>query len=126
MNSAKTRPKFLNFLKIRLPVTGVASILHRISGVILFIAIPFSIYLLHLSLSSASGFQEAKDCLASNWGIIFLIPLAWAFFHHLLAGFRFLFIDLDIGVSLPVARRTALIVIIAAVLITIYAGVMLL
>lgn len=126
MNVTKTRPKFLNLLKIRLPITGIASIAHRISGVILFLSIPFSIYLFQLSLSSEQGFQQALGYLTSSWSLIFIIPMAWAFFHHLFAGFRFLLIDLDIGISLKSARISAYLVIYLAIAATILLGVTLL
>lgn len=119
MNIKNNRPKYLNLLKIRLPITGIASINHRLSGVILFLALPISLYLLQLSLTSKTGFDETLACLSSPWVKLALIPLIWAFAHHLLAGFRFLLIDQNLWVSLTAARNTAWFVVFAAVIITI-------
>ena len=118
MKTKNMRPKHLNLLKIRLPITGIASINHRLSGVILFLAIPVSLYLLQLSLSNSSGFNQTLESLSSPWVKLALIPLIWSFVHHLLAGFRFLLIDQEIGIGLYAARKTAWFVVVAAVVIT--------
>jgi len=119
MKTKNKRPKHLNLLKIRLPITGIASINHRISGVILFLSIPFSLYFLQLSLTSPEGYNQTIEWIQSPWVKLALIPLLWAFAHHLLAGFRFLLIDQNIGVSLAAARKTAWFVVIAAVVVTV-------
>jgi len=118
MKTKDNRPKYLNLLKIRLPITGIASINHRLSGLILFLAIPVSLYLFQLSLSSEAGFSETLTFLSSPWIKLALVLLTWSFVHHLLAGFRFLLIDQNIGVSLSVARKSAWFVVFAAVIIT--------
>ena len=119
MNIKDDRPKYLNLLKIRLPITGVASINHRISGLLLFLAIPFSLYLLQLSLKNKNGFDEVLSCLSSPVIKLALVLLTWSFVHHLFAGLRFLLIDQNIGISLPAARKTAWFVVFAAVIVTI-------
>lgn len=119
MNIKDNRPKYLNLLKIRLPITGVASINHRISGLLLFLAIPFSLYLLQLSLKNKNGFDEVLSCLSSPVIKLALVLLTWSFVHHLFAGLRFLLIDQNIGISLPAARKTAWFVVFAAVIVTI-------
>jgi len=121
MKTKYKRPKHLNLLKIRLPITGIASINHRLSGLILFLAIPFSLYLLQLSLSNKENFTQTLEYLSSPWIKVLFIPLVWAFAHHLLAGIRFLLIDLEIGVHLSAARLSAWIVVVAAVAITLIA-----
>ena len=118
MNIKDNRPKYLNLLKIRLPITGIASINHRISGLLLFLAIPFSLYLLQLSLKNKNGFDEVLNCLSSPFIKLALVLLTWSFVHHLFAGFRFLLIDQNIGISLPAARKTAWFVVFAAVIVT--------
>lgn len=118
MNNKDNRPKYLNLLKIRLPITGIASINHRISGLILFLFIPFSIYFLQLSLTNSEGFSKVLDYLSSPIIKFGLVLLTWSFVHHLFAGFRFLLIDQNIGVSLSVARKTAWFVVFAAVIVT--------
>ena len=127
MKIKDNRPKYLNLLKIRLPITGIASINHRLSGLILFLAIPVSLYLLQLSLTSSAAFAETLIFLSSPWIKLALVVLIWSFVHHLLAGFRFLLIDQNLGVSLPAARKTAWFVVFAAVIVTlIIAGIWLL
>jgi len=124
MKINNNRPKHLNLFKIHLPITGIASINHRLSGLILFLAIPVSLYLFQRSLSSETGFAEVLEYLSSPWIKLALILLIWSFVHHLLAGFRFLLIDQNLGISLPAARKTAWFVVIAAVIVTlIIAGV---
>ena len=120
-----TRPFFLNLLKIRLPVPGIVSIFHRVSGVFLFLAIPLFVYILDLSLQSKQGFQQAAELLAQPLIKLFLLVLIWSLVHHLYAGIRFLLTDFDIGLSKSQSTKTAWLVIVAEVvtLVMILAGV---
>lgn len=93
------RPFYLNLLKIRLPVTGFVSILHRISGVLMFLAIPFSVYLLDLSLQGRAGFNQAAELLQAPLLQLVSVLLLWSLIHHLFAGIRFLLTDFDIGLE---------------------------
>jgi len=110
MAVSDNRPFFLNLVKIRLPVTGFVSIFHRISGLLLFLAIPFSVYLLDISLQGEAGFNEAAETL--NIPIIKLacVILLWSILHHLIAGIRFLLTDFDIGLEKQQATLYAWIV----------------
>lgn len=103
----RQRPKFLNLFKIRLPVTGVTSILHRISGALLFLAIPGLIYFFDRSLSSPESFANLGECFASPLVKLLATLMAWALLHHLLAGIRYLLTDIAIGLNLQTARATA-------------------
>ncbi|MFK5914009.1 MAG: succinate dehydrogenase, cytochrome b556 subunit [Woeseiaceae bacterium] len=118
MKKIDNRPQFLNLLKIRLPITGIVSINHRISGLLLFLAMPFSLYLFQLSLSSEEGYAQMLECISSTWFKLLLVIMLWSFLHHLLAGFRFLLIDLTIGINLPAARKSSWFVIVAAIVLT--------
>ncbi len=109
-----SQPVFLNLFQIRLPVPGILSIAHRISGVVLFLALPFAIGLLELGLSGAAGFERARGLLSASVVQVLLFLLLWALAHHLLAGIRYLFIDLDLGVQAPGYRRSAWLVLLAA------------
>ena len=111
MPGSDSRPFFLNLIKIRLPVTGVISIFHRISGVILFMAIPWFIYQFELSLHSERGFNQVILDLQQFWVKLFLIILLWSLVHHFYAGLRFLFTDFDLGLSKQHSRLTAWLVI---------------
>lgn len=93
------RPFFLNLVKIHLPVTGFVSIFHRISGLLLFLAIPFSVYLLDISLQGEAGFIKAADILHMPLVQLVSLLLLWSIVHHLLAGIRFLLTDFDIGLE---------------------------
>jgi len=93
------RPFFLNLLKIRLPVTGFVSILHRISGMLLFLSIPFAVYLFELSLQGEKGFLQAHELLSLPLIKLILLVLLWSIIHHFFAGIRFLLTDFDIGLD---------------------------
>jgi len=103
------RPVFLDLARIRFPVGAVASIGHRISGVLLALVLPFAVWFLQLSLRS--------DSISIETGGFFRLAallLAWAGAHHLFAGVRHLLMDVGIGASLPAARASAYAVLIAA------------
>jgi succinate dehydrogenase / fumarate reductase cytochrome b subunit len=116
---------FLNLLQIRLPVTGVVSIAHRISGMLLFISLPIALYLLGLSLSSEAGFQRTVAIVQGLPFRLLALLGIWALLHHLLAGLRFLLIDLDIGVYKTPARVSAFSVIVGGLVLTLVAGLLL-
>ena len=108
MNLTSDRPVHLNLLKIRLPIGGIMSIIHRATGVFMFLALPVLIYLLDSSLSGAQGFADASALTHSFFGVAFVFLLMWSVMHHLLAGIRYLLIDVDMGVEKGLARQTAL------------------
>ena len=114
MARTQSAPKFLDLLRIQMPVGAVLSIAHRISGILLFLALPFMVYLLALSLQGPAGYALAMDRLGSLPVQILLILLAWSLFHHLLAGIRHLLLDIHIGVEKRAARRSAWLVNLAA------------
>lgn len=115
MITSTKRPKYLNLLKIRLPIPGIASIAHRISGVLMFLAIPLLVYLLHLSSISESGYLEVIGLMDAPLAKLIILILAWSAFHHLFAGIRYLLIDMDIGVEKYSAWVSALVVLIAGI-----------
>ena len=107
MNKKKNRPRYLNLIKISMPVAAVVSIGHRISGFLLVIAIPFLIYAFQLSVSSAEGYAHVIAFVEQPVSIVIIALLVWSFSHHLFAGIRFLLIDVDIGVSKTAASTSA-------------------
>ena len=107
MASQRSAPVFLDLFRIRFPVGAVTSIAHRISGVLLFSSFPLLLYLLNLSLQGPAGFDRAVHYLQTGWLRAASVIIAWSLLHHLLSGIRHLFIDINIGVSLPQARRSA-------------------
>jgi succinate dehydrogenase / fumarate reductase cytochrome b subunit len=114
MQQAKPRPVFLNLMQIRLPVAGVMSIIHRITGVVMVLSIPLLLYLLDLSLSGPQGFADTAALFGHFLVKLMLFLFIWGLMHHLLAGIRYLLIDIDIGVEKPLFRQTAWVVIVAA------------
>ena len=123
MAITKQRPVFLDLTKIRLPLVGYLSILHRISGVLLFLAIPCVIYLLQLSVSGSEGFAQAAAIMDNLLVKLFALGVIWSLCHHLLAGIRFLLIDFDLGVEKESARTSAkLVIVVGVVLALIVAG----
>ena len=107
INRSGHRPKFLNLFKIRMPVTAIASILHRLSGFLLFLLLPVIIYGLGLSLKSTESFQVILDLLNTPIFQVLLLIVSATIFYHLIAGIRFLLMDLNIGHDLKIARASA-------------------
>ncbi|CUA86466.1 MULTISPECIES: succinate dehydrogenase, cytochrome b556 subunit [Gulbenkiania] len=120
----KQRPKHLDLAKIRLPVPGIVSILHRVSGVALFLSLPLLIYLLQGSLSSAEDFERYRAMVGHPLMKLVLIGLLWALLHHLCAGIRFLFLDIHKGLELQTARATAKAVLVVSLVLTAVLGVL--
>ena len=113
MTTASRRPVYLNLLKIKLPIAGIMSIIHRATGVFMFLALPYLIHLLELSLSGPDGFAEANAAVHGFIGKVFVFLIMWSLMHHLLAGIRYLLIDVHYGVEKSMAQQTALAVVIA-------------
>lgn len=114
--SRPARPIYLNLFKLRLPIPGVVSFLHRVSGVLLVLFIPVSILALERSLSGPSGYAQVQGWLGHPPGVLLALLFLWSLLHHLLAGIRFLLLDLDVAIEARPARVTAWVVLVAAVL----------
>lgn len=118
------RPKYLNLMQIRLPLPGLISILHRVSGAALFLFIPFLLVLFEASLQSPETFARFKLAF-SSWVIkLIVIGLVWAYLHHLCAGIRHLALDLDYGGDLPAARATSWAVLVVSIALTLVIAVL--
>ena len=116
------RPVYLDLLRIRLPLPGWVSILHRVSGVLLFLALPLGVWVLSVSLSGKAGFQQAAAWMSHPLARLCLLVLVWAFAHHFFAGLRHLALDVHWGVDLKHARQSGLGVLGAAGLVTLLAA----
>lgn len=123
MNPRQRRPVNLDLRTIRMPVTAVASILHRVSGVALFVAIGGLLWLWHLSLSSPQGFDCARQWLDNPFGWLLSVAIVSAFAYHLLAGVRHLLMDCGLFEEVASGRRSASLAIALAVVLTLAAGV---
>lgn len=111
--TSKPRPEFRNIhvtqiLQYKLPPPGMVSIMHRASGAALFLALPWLLWLFDLSLTSEISYARLT-AYGGHWLVkIALVLLAWAFIHHLVAGIRYLLLDLHVGVDRAAARSSAL------------------
>jgi succinate dehydrogenase / fumarate reductase cytochrome b subunit len=118
----KQRPKFLDLTAIRLPLAGFASILHRISGIGLFLMLPLLIWLLQLSLASPESFATFKAVTGNPLVKLILLGLLWAFLHHFCMGIRILLIDIQVGVEKPAAAASAKVVLAVSLALTVILG----
>jgi succinate dehydrogenase / fumarate reductase, cytochrome b subunit len=113
----KPRPIYLNLFAIRQPLPAIVSILHRISGALLFVAgIPLLLWAAQRSLASPEGYAGVIAPIATPIGKLVLLVLAWSYLYHLLAGLRHLALDLHIGIRLAPARSSAAIVLVLSIL----------
>ena len=119
-SSKAKRPEFRNIHALhdlpgyRLPLAGIVSILHRVSGAILFLLMPFIIWMFDTSISSEISFARFTAVFSQGAGIlpggfIKLVALAiiWAFLHHFIAGVRHLWMDATHSVSKEFGQRSA-------------------
>ena len=132
----KKRPEFRNinvFTDVRtyrLPAAGIVSILHRVSGVIMFLLLPFIIWMFDKSLSSELSFEAFKAAFNVGIGFVpgFLVKLVtlaiiWAYLHHLCAGLRHLFMDVNhASVNKEFGKSSAVTVLVISVVLTIILG----
>lgn len=98
------------------PITAISSILHRISGVILIIAIPLAVVGMNYSLAGPDGYDQTVKLLTHSWVSIFFWLFLSAITYHVYAGIRHMIMDMGFGESMKVAKITSLLVIILGVL----------
>lgn len=119
----KPRPEFRNIGiaqlgGYRLPLAGKVSILHRASGGILFLLLPFALYLFEQSLTSELSFASLKAFFGHVVVKLIVLVLAWAFAFHFCAGLRFLMADTHRFVSRDGGRNTAMVTLVVSTLVT--------
>ena len=120
----RPRPVYLDLVRIRLPLPGLVSILHRISGAGLFlVGIPLLLLGLQSSLGSPEGFASLRSMLGQPLVKLLLLGLIWAYLHHFCAGIRFLFLDVHRGIDLAPARRSSVVVLVVSLALTLLFGV---
>ena len=117
------RPVNLDLRTIRLPVTAYSSILHRISGVILFVAIAALLWMLDRSLSSEYGFEQVGATLQHPLAKLILGGILSALLYHLVAGIRHLLMDAGVGESMEGGIRGAKAVLVVSVVLIVLLGV---
>jgi succinate dehydrogenase / fumarate reductase, cytochrome b subunit len=126
--TGKKRPQFTNIhvsqlVNYRLPLAGIVSILHRISGALLFlVGLPFLLYLFDNSLSSELSYEQYRG-VASHWfAKLVLLGLVWGFLHHFCAGIRYLFLDMHKGLEKQQAHNSAVTVLAVSLVLTFIMG----
>ena len=120
----RARPQFRNIhvsqiLHYRLPAAGVISILHRVSGALMFlVGLPFALYLFQQSITSEISFDAYRAIVGSVPGKLVILVLSWAYLHHFCAGIRYLLLDLHMGTAKEQARTSATIAMGASLFLT--------
>lgn len=117
MLKTNKRPVFLNLLQIRLPLNAVASIMHRVAGVVMVFSLPFLIYLFELSLRNEDSFQLMTSMIDQPLISAIMYLLLWAISHHFFAGIRYFLVDFEMIAGRSASRISAVIAIIAGILV---------
>lgn len=117
------RPVNLDLRTIKLPITAYTSILHRASGVILFVGLAIMLYALDKSLASEEGFAQVKACMTSPVAKLVIWGLLSALLYHLVAGVRHLIMDMGVGETLEGGKLGSQIVLAVSAVVIVLAGV---
>ena len=128
----RTRPgtmRLADALQYRLPLAGLVSILHRASGGLMFVLLPFVVWLFDVSLSSEVSYERFTSAFALGIGFVpawfvklVVLGLIWAFVHHVIAGVRHLWMDATHSVSKEFGRQSAVVTLVLGVLLTVVLG----
>ena len=118
-----TRPVNLDLTTVRMPFTAVLSIIHRITGVIIFFGVPAFLWLFQQSLTSAEGFSQVQQLLSGGFLRFAFFGFIWAFAYHIMAGLKHLAMDLGHAETPESAKIAAAILIIGNILVLIFLGV---
>jgi succinate dehydrogenase / fumarate reductase, cytochrome b subunit len=107
----KTRPKYVDLNLAHLPPAGLVSIIHRVSGALLFFPIlPSLLYALHVTLGSEQGYGRWHEFFSEPLVKLVMVGVIWLYAHHFFAGIRYLLLDLHIGIAKEPSRTSALVV----------------
>ena len=119
----KQRPVYLNLVRIRLPLPGIVSILHRVSGAALFLlGIPLLLAGVDAGFASPEAYGNLEAAFAHPLAKLVLIGFLWAYLHHFCAGIRYLLLDLLKGIDLAPARRSSTVVLVVSLVLTVAIG----
>jgi succinate dehydrogenase / fumarate reductase, cytochrome b subunit len=116
------RPIYLSLTEFKFPLAAIASITHRITGMLLFVGIAFLLYLLDESLTSAQGLEHAREMLALPLPKVLLLVIVATLIYHFVAGIKHLFLDFDIGDTIEGGRLAAQLTIVISVVLIALAG----
>jgi len=124
----KSRPQFKNIgygqilTSYKLPWSGKVSILHRVSGALLFLSLPFILYLFDKSVTSEISFLTFSEMVANPFIKLFILALIWGFLHHFCAGIRFLMFDTHHGLEKHQIQKSAIAVLAISLALTLVLG----
>jgi len=131
MTQDQKRPVYRNIhvtqiVGYRLPPAGIVSILHRVSGVLMFLLLPFVIWLFDVSLSSEGSYGRFTGTfivglwIFPGWFMkLVALALIWAYLHHFIAGLRHLWMDMTHSVSLAQGRLSAWVTLVSSAVLTV-------
>ena len=115
----KQRPKYYDLSLAHLPPPGLVSIFHRISGLLLFFPVlPLLLYAMQTMLGSPEGYARWQEFFSRPVVKLMALAAVWAYAHHFWAGWRYLFLDLHMGIAKAPARASAVVVLVLGVLTT--------
>ena len=121
--------RLLDAVKYRLPLAGVVSILHRASGLLMFVLLPFIVWLFDTSISSEISYDTFTSAFVAGIGFVpawavklVVLALIWALLHHLIAGVRHVWMDATHSVSKAQGHSSAVLTLAASVLLTVALG----
>lgn len=121
-SASSGRPENLDISTIKLPLAAITSITHRISGVILFVAIGILLWMLDLSLASEDSFTRLEEILSAGWARFILWGIFSALAYHMVAGCKHLLMDMGVGETKAAGPRGATIVIIVSAILIVAIG----
>jgi len=132
--TAKSRPgenmRLIDALGYRLPLAGIVSILHRVSGLIMFVLMPFIIWMFDTSLTSEITYSQFTSVFVGGAGFVpgwffklLALALIWAYLHHFIAGVRHLWMDATHAVTLEFGRQSAVFTLVVSLALTLALGV---
>ena len=121
--------RLIDAVKYRLPLAGVVSILHRVSGLLMFALLPFVIWLFDNSLSSEITYETFTSAFVAGIGVapawmvkLVVLALTWAFLHHAIAGVRHVWMDMTHSVSKEQGRSSAVVTLVSSLVLTVLLG----
>lgn len=130
--TAKTRPgtmRLWDARQYRLPLAALVSILHRASGLLLFLLLPFIVWMFDASVTSEVSFDAFRSVfIAGAWLLpawfvkLVVLALIWATLHHIFAGLRHVYMDVTHRVEKDFGRHTAVAVLAASLVLTVVLG----
>ena len=130
--TTRSRPgtmRLADALQYRLPLAGVVSILHRASGGLMFVLLPFVVWLFDVSLTSEVSYERFTQAFALGIGFapagvvkLVVLGLIWAYLHHFIAGVRHLWMDATHSVSKEFGRQSAVVTLVASLVLTAVLG----